>query len=143
MILLDTDVLSLIQRDDSKHGFAVRARIAAIPADELVATTIITFQEQTSGWLAYLAKARTKQQQVYAYGLLAKHLDDYRQARVVPYDHVAADIFDELRRNYPRMGTMDLRIAAIALAREATLVTRNLTDFSKIADLQAEDWTRS
>ena len=143
MIILDTDVLSLVQRDDSAGGLRVRARIAQLPPEELVATTIISYHEQTRGWLAYIAKARTKAQQVDAYSLLAKHLDDYRAARVLQYDRTAADIFDQLRSDHPRGGTMDLRIAAIALWHKALLVTRNLNDFEKIANLRVEDWTRS
>jgi len=36
---------------------------------------------------------------------------------------------------------MDLKIAAIVLANGATLLTRNLADFSGIRGLAVEDWT--
>ena len=36
---------------------------------------------------------------------------------------------------------MDLKIAAIAIYKGATLLTRNLSDFENIANLQVEDWT--
>jgi tRNA(fMet)-specific endonuclease VapC len=39
-----------------------------------------------------------------------------------------------------RLGTMDLKIAAIAISRSATLLTRNLSDFGKISNLQVENW---
>jgi tRNA(fMet)-specific endonuclease VapC len=38
---------------------------------------------------------------------------------------------------------MDLKIAAIAIANNATLLTRNMSDFSQIKELSAEDWTIS
>ena len=40
-----------------------------------------------------------------------------------------------------RVGTMDFRIAAIALAHDALLLSRNLTDFRKVPGLRVEDWT--
>lgn len=36
---------------------------------------------------------------------------------------------------------MDLRIASIALASAATLLSRNLRDFRQIRGLSVEDWT--
>ena len=39
-----------------------------------------------------------------------------------------------------RIGTLDLRIAATAISRNATLVSRNLKDFRRIKDLRVEDW---
>ena len=35
---------------------------------------------------------------------------------------------------------MDLKIAAIVIANEASLLSRNLMDFSKIPGLKVEDW---
>jgi predicted nucleic acid-binding protein len=40
-----------------------------------------------------------------------------------------------------RMGTMDLKIAAIVLSREAPLLSHNLEDFDQVTGLQVEDWT--
>ena len=38
-------------------------------------------------------------------------------------------------------GTMDLKIAAITIANDATLLTRNVVDFQRIPNLRIEDWT--
>ena len=36
---------------------------------------------------------------------------------------------------------MDLRIGAIALANDMTVLTRNLIDFGRVPNLTVEDWT--
>jgi len=41
-----------------------------------------------------------------------------------------------------RIGTMDLKIASIALDHEATLLSANLRDFEQIPGLHVEDWIR-
>jgi len=39
-----------------------------------------------------------------------------------------------------RIGTLDLKIACIALAYDATLLTRNATDFAQVPGLRIENW---
>ena len=50
-------------------------------------------------------------------------------------------MFDEMRRQKVRVATMDLRIAAIAISNSLVLLTRNISDFSKVPGLITEDWT--
>ncbi len=94
------------------------------------------------GWLAVLAKARTISQQVSAYARLLRQLDDYRKIRVLPFDERAAAEFERLQKLKLRVGTMDLKVAAIVLAHDATLLSRNLQDFEKVPGLTVEDWTK-
>jgi len=65
----------------------------------------------------------------------------YAQAQVLPFDSAAAAVFDSLRVQKVRIGTMDLRIAAIALARNMIVLTRDSSDFGQVPRLHAEDWT--
>ena len=57
MVVLDTDVLSLLQRRQGAPDTRLAARIAS--TDEEIYVTIVSFEEQTRGWLASAAKART------------------------------------------------------------------------------------
>lgn len=142
MIILDTDTLTLVHKQESPAALRVRARIAEVPVEEWLGTTVVTYQEHCRGWLAYIAAARTKAAQINGYRLLAKHAEDYREVRLTPFDVRAADKFEEPRKDHRRIGTMDLRIAAIAVTRNALLVTRNLSDFADIEGLRTEDWTK-
>jgi len=140
MLVLDTDHMSVLEWGG--EGSAVlRERLANIAPDE-VATTIISYEEQIRGWMAYLARARKLVQQVEAYYRLRRHLDNYREILVLDFDEPAGAEFERLRRGRIRVGTMDLRIAAIVLSRDATLLSGNLADFREVPGLKVEDWTR-
>ena len=60
---------------------------------------------------------------------------------MLSFDRVAANEFERLRQAHVRIGTQDLRIAAICLAYDATLLSRNLRDFQKVPGLRVEDWS--
>lgn len=140
MVVLDTDHLSLVEWRAGTDAYHLRMRLREVdPAS--VASTIISFEEQMRGWLAQLAKARTIAQQITAYGRLSRHVRVFREVPLLEFDERAATEFQRLRKLYPRIGSMDLKIAAIVLVQGATLLTRNLADFGKIDGLVVEDWT--
>jgi tRNA(fMet)-specific endonuclease VapC len=55
----------------------------------------------------------------------------------------AGNIYAELVKQKIRVGTQDLRIAAITLSVGVILITRNRKDFEKVTNLRLEDWTIS
>lgn len=114
--------------------------MANVNPSEIVAT-IISYEEQTRGWLSYVTKARTVEGQVQAYKQLKQQLTNYCAIPIIEFDAQAAQEFQRLKTLYPRLGTMDLKIAAIALVNQAILLTRNSADFGQIAGLRTEDWT--
>jgi tRNA(fMet)-specific endonuclease VapC len=130
----------VLERSDQPGSGVLRARLAHLPPSEVV-TTIISYEEQMRGWMAYLARTRSVAHQVEAYRRLLQHLDNYRRIPVLPFDEAAAVAFQQLRRARLRIGTMDLKIATIAVSRNATLLSRNLADFRQVPGLQVEDWT--
>ena len=140
MVVLDTDHLSLLERPASGPGERLRQRILSIGADQFT-TTIITFDEQTRGWLSFAGQARTVGEQVEAYKRLRKHLDNYRALVVLDFDQEAAWQLQRLQKLRLRIGTMDLKIAAIVLVHDATLLSRNLQHFGQVPGLKVEDWS--
>ncbi|BAZ43274.1 virulence-associated protein VapC homolog [Chondrocystis sp. NIES-4102] len=138
MYILDTDHLSLIQRN-GQEGRRILARLATIREVE-VAVTVITFEEQLRGRLNVIA-TKSLDEQIFAYQGLQQLGMDYRSILVIPFTRMAALEYQRLPKSYPRLGSMDLKIAAISLAKGAILLTRNTSDFSQIEELTIEDWS--
>lgn len=94
------------------------------------------------GWMSLVAKSRETEHLVLAYERLAGFLETFRNIPILFFDEDAGQVYDDLRRQKIRVGTMDLRIASIAISRNAILVSRNLVDFDRIPNLRVEDWTQ-
>ena len=135
---LDTDHMSLLRRGGA-NALPLEMRLSAVP-DEQIVTCIVVYEEQMRGWMAEIARMQTGTQAVLPYDSLAVTLTIYCAMNVLPFDARAAARFDVLKRQV-RIGPMDLKIAAIALANDATVLTRNVRDFSRVPDLKFEDWS--
>ena len=59
---------------------------------------------------------------------------------ILPFDAEAVDLVLKFRSQGIRIGTLDLKIAAITIAHDATLLTRNTVDFAKVPGLRFENW---
>jgi tRNA(fMet)-specific endonuclease VapC len=73
--------------------------------------------------------------------MFEKILRDFERADVVSFHYAAERKYQELRSARVRIGTLDLRIASIALTRGYTVLTRNTVDFGKVPGLDVQDWT--
>lgn len=136
LYILDTAHMTLWQ-----HGHPlVLAQLERIDIENR-AVTMISLTEQIQGWLAAMGRARTEAQVANSLHRLSETINFYRQLQMLAYDALAITEFERLRNDKVRVGTQDLRIASIALSRNATMVTRNLRDFSKVPGLQVVDWS--
>lgn len=140
MVILDTDHMSLLERSGRPPAQKLETRLRELPSEE-ICTTVISYEEQLRGWLAMLAKAKKLKAQIEIYGRLKNQLNNYCGLIVLTFDENAAVEFARLRKENPRIGTMDLKIAAIVLSQDATLLSRNRKDFGQITGLKLEDWT--
>ena len=137
LYVFDTDIAGFIQQEFP----AIIKHIQSLSVDDKLATTIITVNEDLSGWQAKCHRARDPLVRSWAYQKLQEALNFYCQKSVLPFDEAAARIFSQLQTQKIRVGTNDLSIAAITLSVDAILVTRNTVDFQRIPHLQLEDWT--
>jgi tRNA(fMet)-specific endonuclease VapC len=106
-----------------------------------VGISAVTVEEYLRGRLAALSRHQQGQQQVLAYARLVESLQLFAQFPIVAFDPASEAQYRWLRRARVRVGSQDLRIAAIALVYHLVLVTRNRRDFSRIPGLMLEDWS--
>lgn len=134
--LLDTDHLTLFE-----HGHPLVVQRFASHASGVVGLPVVTVEESLRGRLAALAQARDGPSRIRRYSLLEDSLDLFRQFPIAPFDQAGEDQFQHLRSLRLRIGSRDLKIAALALANKVVLVTRNRTDFGQVPGLIIEDWS--
>ena len=137
MLVLDTNHISELGYGSSA-GLRLRDRLLASGED--TATTIVTVEEQLRGWLAEINRLSNPHRQVAAYRRLHERIEFFARWTVLPWDTAAADLFLSLHRQSVRIGSMDLKIASIALSHDATLLTRNTSDFGRVPGLRLANW---
>jgi tRNA(fMet)-specific endonuclease VapC len=141
MILLDTDHLTVLMYPENPLCARLTARLAA-SNDQDIGTTIVNAEEQMRGWLAEINRLRAVHDQILPYDRLLRLLDFLDELPLMSFDARAADEFVRLRRMKVRIGSMDLKIACIALVQDALLLSANLRDFRQVPDLQVDDWLK-
>ncbi len=134
--LLDTDHLTLFH-----HGHGALEQHLAGQAPGAVGLAVVTVEECLRGRLAALAGAPDGAARIARYAQLIDSLQLFQQFPVAQFDQPAENQFQDLRSMRLRVGAQDLKIAAIALANNLVLVTRNRRDFGRIPGLGLDDWS--
>lgn len=136
LYILDTDHMTLWQHNNP----SVIAKLRQIAINDRTVTQV-SLTEQVQGWQALIARARTESQIARNLQRLYETITFYQSLQVLSYESEAILRFEQLRQAKIRIGSQDLRIAAIALCKNATVVTRNLRDFQQVPGLQIADWS--
>ncbi|HEX5104496.1 MAG TPA: type II toxin-antitoxin system VapC family toxin [Pirellulaceae bacterium] len=140
VLIFDTDHLVILQRESEAESSRIRDKMSRFATSDFF-VTIVSFHEQVAGWYDHLAKAKKQRDVVFAYGMFREVLTDFKALQVLDYYDLAAATFASFVKQRIRVGTMDLRIASIAVANDMTLLTRNTVDFQRVPGLRFEDWT--
>ena len=119
-------------------GVNLRARLDR--SGEAFGTTIVTVEELLRGRLAQLARCKDPQELIAHYARLQNRVSVLSRWLTLRWDGAAASAFEWFSSQRLGVGTMDLRIAGIAIANQATLLSRNLRDFERVRGLIVEDW---
>jgi len=133
MYLLDTDILSNLLKPTPSSTLI--GKLASVPAEQRF-TSSITLGELVYGAHRLGTRAGALLEQI------ERTLVPNRP--VLPFDDAAARRYGEVRAGLERRGTplddADLRIAAIALSRNLTVVTGNVRHFQRVPGLAVENW---
>lgn len=141
MYVLDTDTVSLFFRDANQQA-PLRRRILSTPIQHLW-ISIITVDEQLAGVKRLIEDPRRSDEEVMSgCRLLKRVMGDLSTFHILPYDKAADQIFRNMSAASKRVGKNDCKIAAIALSRNLTVITRNVQHYAQIGQVKYEDWTR-
>jgi tRNA(fMet)-specific endonuclease VapC len=140
MFLFDTDHITFLQvQIQPEHGRMVhRMSLYRMTA---FFWSIVSFDEQTLGAHALTKRTQDPKSVLRGYGLFEVIRSSFAIQQVLPFDQAGQSRFVQWQGLRSRVATKDLRIAAIALAHNLTVLTRNQKHFSKVPGLQTEDWT--
>lgn len=136
--VLDTDIFSLYL---TGHP-AVGSRLRSVPVAER-AVSAVTVAELAQGWLAQVSRHSAEGGPAlwHAYGRLAQLPLELAGIAILPYAAEEEARFVAWRRAGIRIGTNDLRIAAVAVCAGGMVITRNEADFGRVPGLATQDWS--
>ena len=129
MYVLDTNTLIYYFKNQGQ----VAQRLAAISPQEIIVSTIVLFELQVR-----IAKSTSPVKRIQQ---LQQFLS---RVNLVSFDRdaalAAATIRAQLEQNGTPIGPIDVLIAGVAVARQATIVTRNVGEFSRVSGLSIVNW---
>ena len=111
----------------------VAKHLLAVPPSEVALPAIVAYEV----WVGVLGSQNAPRRR-------AQYEQFPASVTVLDFDsgvaHRAAELRRALERAGEAIGPMDTLIAATALARNATLVTRNVREFGRVRGLKLADW---
>lgn len=137
LYILDTDILTLLQEGDP----IVRQHVASRPKQE-IAITIISVEEQLTGWYTRIRRTKKSALLAQAYERLTRNVRYLAEVpTILSFTEPAILRFEQLKKLRLNVPNTDLRIAAIILEHSGILVSRNLRDFQRVPNLVVENWS--
>ena len=143
MYIFDTDHVSLFLRGDP-HLIKNFEKRFADQSDSFY-ITIVTVQELLNGWITRINSTKESDQLVSLYTKFWQTHSFLSECKILNFDQAANSVYKALLKDkslHKKRLLKDLLIAAIALATDIILVTRNTKDFQHIPQLLLEDWTK-
>ncbi len=131
-IFLDTNICSFIIRSSSP---SLDRKINRFKKGELYISTVVEYE---------LLFGYEKNPSPRLLSLLQSF---FSLVKIAPFDSTAAHSSAIVRANLVRVGRLigaqDMLIAGHALSLDATLITNNTREFSRVTNLKVEDWSEA
>ncbi len=138
MILLDTDHCSvLFDERDKRHNILVGRLEECL---QPIVLPVVAANEVLRGIMAMIHKEPDLSKKLWPYSRLSKILNALSKVGIADFDLSALTVALEFRSRKLGIGTNDLCIAAIAVATNSLLLTRNTRDFRLLTELHTENW---
>ena len=135
--ILDTNHISAVDRSKAvAEDFQKRIKLRG----GSLFVTVISVEEVMRGWLALLSSRKKKSDELPVYERLKRSTEMFASWDILPWDAESLELYESLRKQRLKMSSADMKIASIALAHEAVLLTQNRQDFERVPNLQIEDW---
>ena len=138
MTALDTDVLSELFAGNAAYA----QRLVAIdPTERRI--PIVAAAEITRGWLSAVRQTEAGKGRMsleFVFERLQHSFVGTAAFALLPYTAPAGALYRSWRAAKIRLGTNDLRIAAICIVHGATLATRNARDYVQVPGLTFDVW---
>jgi tRNA(fMet)-specific endonuclease VapC len=134
--LLDTDHVTLYERGQAPL-------VQCLNASQVVEVGVsaVTVAESLQGRLANVSRARDGPTRIFRYAQLVETVQMLQLFPLIAFDQGSDDQYQRLLAMRLRVGPQDLKIAAVALTNNLTLLTRNRRDFGRVPGLALDDWT--
>ena len=129
MYALDTNTVIYFFKDMG----CVKQHLFSLPPHEIALPSVVLYELEVC-----IAKSTSPEKR-------RAQLDELLTViQVLPFTENEAEITANVRATLEKSGTpigpLDMMIAGIALAHQATLVTHNVKEFSRVKGLNVEDW---
>lgn len=137
MKTFDTDVFTDILA--GRRGYPQRVQLIPV-SDQSI--PIVVAEEMLRGELNMIRRCEQnpKADLAKAYDYLEESVSNIRSTTILRYTNSAHALVLAWKAAKLRVGTRDMRIAAVANVYGATLVTRNRRDFDLLSGLSLEIW---
>ena len=134
--ILDTSTITLLEYSDKNVIEAIERH-----KNDSVVVSTVSVEEALGGWYACIRQAKTYHDQAKASKSMAQTMMLMNRFPIVAVTEGSLRRAESLVKAKLNVGRMDLKIAALALELDATVVTNNIRDFSCVPGLKVEDWS--